>query len=197
MVTCDIRLLLASKSPRRSDLLTQMGLTFEIEPADVDETPRAGENAVNYVRRLAQSKAQASWRPGYLNLGADTIVCIEDKLLGKPENEAHCIDMLLQLSGRTHQVATGIALHNGEETWSDVVTSDVLFRSVSRREAKAYWMTGEPQDKAGSYALQGFGGIFVERIEGSYSSIIGLPMAETEQLLNRAGFDTWSERQRA
>ena len=107
---------------------------------------------------LRKAAAQASWRPGYLNLGADTIVCIEDKLLGKPENEAHCIDMLLQLSGRTHQVATGIALHNGEETWSDVVTSDVLFRSVSRREAKAYWMTGEPQDKAGSYALQGFAG---------------------------------------
>jgi septum formation protein len=117
-------------------------------------------------------------------------------LLGKPENEAHSIDMLLQLSGRTHQVATGIALYDGEETWSEVVTSNVLFRSITRREAKAYWATGEPQDKAGSYALQGFGGIFVQSIEGSHSSIIGLPMAETEQLLNQAGFDTWSERQR-
>jgi septum formation protein len=173
-----------------------MGLTFEIEPADVDETPEAGESAENYVRRLAQSKAQALWRPGYLNLGADTIVFIDDRLLGKPENEAHCIDMLLQLSGRTHQVATGIALYDGEETWSEAVTSNVLFRSITRCEAKAYWATGEPQDKAGSYALQGFGGIFVQRIEGSHSSIIGLPMAETEQLLNQAGFDTWSERQR-
>lgn len=196
IVASEIRLLLASQSPRRSDLLTQMGLTFEIEPADVDETPEAGEHAENYVRRLAQSKAQALWRPGYLNLGADTIVFIDGQLLGKPENEAHCIDMLLQLSGRTHQVATGIALYDGKETWSEVVTSNVLFRSVTRREAKAYWTTGEPQDKAGSYALQGFGGIFVQRIEGSHSSIIGLPMAETEQLLNRAGFDTWSERQR-
>ena len=196
IVASELRLLLASQSPRRSDLLAQMGLTFEIEPAAVDETPKSGEKAGNYVRRLAQSKAQARWRPGYLNLGADTIVFIDDRLLGKPENEAHSIDMLLQLSGRTHQVATGIALFDGEETWSEVVTSNVLFRSITRREAKAYWATGEPRDKAGSYALQGFGGIFVQSIEGSHSSIIGLPMAETEQLLNQAGFDTWSERYR-
>lgn len=196
IVASKIRLLLASQSPRRAALLAQMGLTFEIEPADVDETPEAGENVKNYVRRLAQSKAQARWRPGYLNLGADTIVFIDGQLLGKPESEAQSIDMLLQLSGRTHQVATGIALYDGTETWSEVVSSTVRFRSITRREAKAYWTTGEPQDKAGSYALQGFGGIFVQSIEGSHSSIIGLPMAETELLLNRAGFDTWSERQR-
>lgn len=196
IVACELRLLLASQSPRRSDLLAQMGFTFDIEPADIDETPEAGENAEQYVQRLARSKAQALWRPGYLNLGADTIVFLDGQLLGKPESEAHCIDMLLQLSGRTHQVATGIALYDGQQTWSEVVISSVLFRSITVREAKAYWATGEPRDKAGSYALQGFGGIFVRSIEGSHSSIIGLPMAETEQLLNQAGFDTWSERQR-
>ena len=104
--------------------------------------------------------------------------------------------MLLQLSGRTHQVATGIALYDGQQTWSEVVISSVLFRSITVREAKAYWATGEPRDKAGSYALQGFGGIFVQSIEGSHSSIIGLPMAKPSNFLNQAGFDTWSERQR-
>lgn len=173
-----------------------MGMTFEVEPAHIDETPRGGEGAESYVLRLAQSKAQARWRSGYVNLGADTIVVLDGALLGKPQNEQHCVDMLLQLSARTHQVATGIALFDGDKTWSDVVVSSVTFRTISESEARAYWNSGEPQDKAGAYALQGLGGVFVTRIAGSHSGIIGLPMTETEQLLRAAGIQTWLERER-
>ena len=187
------RLMLASQSPRRFDLLRQMGMTFEVEPADIDETPRDGEDAESYVLRLAQAKARAQWRSGYVNLGADTIVVLDGALLGKPQNEQHCVDMLLELSDRTHQVATGIALFDGENTWNEVVVSSVTFRAISESEARAYWDSGEPQDKAGAYALQGLGGVFVLRIAGSHSGIIGLPMTETEQLLRAAGIQTWSE----
>jgi septum formation protein len=185
--------MLASQSPRRFDLLRQMGMTFEVEPADIDETQRGGEDAESYVLRLAQTKARAQWRSGYVNLGADTIVVLDGALLGKPQNEQHCVDMLLDLSDRTHQVATGIALFDGENTWSEVVVSSVTFRAISESEARAYWDSGEPQDKAGAYALQGLGGVFVLRIAGSHSGIIGLPMTETEQLLRAAGIQTWSE----
>ena len=189
------RLLLASQSPRRSALLKQMGLGFDVEPADVDESPLSGEDAESYVRRLAHAKAQARWRDGYLNLGADTIVVLDGNLLGKPRDEQHGIEMLLQLSGRDHQVATGVALYDGNQTRSCVVVSEVTFGIVSESQAQAYWQTGEPQDKAGGYALQGLGGIFVTQLVGSFSGVIGLPMAETEQLLHQAGFNTWSERQ--
>ena len=192
-MTAKPRLMLASQSLRRFDLLRQMGMTFEVEPADIDETPRGGEDAESYVLRLARTKARAQWRSGYVNLGADTIVVLDGALLGKPQNEQHCVDMLLDLSDRTHQVATGIALFDGENTWSEVVVSSVTFRAISESEARAYWDSGEPQDKAGAYALQGLGGVFVLRIAGSHSGIIGLPMTETEQLLRAAGIQTWSE----
>lgn len=188
------RLVLASQSPRRFDLLTQMGFSFDVAPADIDETPKRDEGAEAYVGRLARTKAQVGWHAGQLNLGADTIVVKDGALLGKPENRAHCLQMLQQLSGSSHQVFTGVALFDGAETYSVVVTSTVYLRSIGVDEIGQYWETGEPQDKAGAYALQGLGGIFVQRVEGSYSNVIGLPMLETEDLLNQAGFPTWDER---
>jgi len=195
MMSKKLRLVLASQSPRRSDLLTQMGLPFDIAPADIDETPLQGEGAEDYVARLAQTKAQAGWQPGQLNLGADTIVVKDGSLLGKPVDQAHCLEMLQQLSGSAHHVCTGVALFDGLTTYSKVVTSAVYLREISAEEIARYWQTQEPWDKAGAYALQGLGGIFVQRVEGSYSNVIGLPMLETEELLNQAGFVTWDERQ--
>jgi septum formation protein len=171
-----------------------MGFSFDVAPADIDETPKRDEGAEAYVGRLARTKAQVGWHAGQLNLGADTIVVKDGALLGKPENRAHCLQMLQQLSGSSHQVFTGVALFDGAETYSVVVTSTVYLRSIGVDEIGQYWETGEPQDKAGAYALQGLGGIFVQRVEGSYSNVIGLPMLETEDLLNQAGFPTWDER---
>jgi len=194
MMNKNLRLVLASQSPRRFDLLTQMGFSFDVAPADIDETPRKEEGAEAYVSRLARTKAQVGWQFGQLNLGADTIVVKDGALLGKPENRAHCTQMLQQLSGDCHQVFTGVALYDGDKTYDTVVASTVYLRSIGVDEIARYWETGEPRDKAGAYALQGLGGIFVQRVEGSYSNVIGLPMLETEDLLNRAGFPTWDER---
>ena len=189
------RLLLASQSPRRASLLQQMGLNFEVQPADIDETPRADEDAIHYVDRLAKTKAQSQWRPGFVHLGADTIVVLDGELLGKPRDEQHAMQMLMRLSGRSHQVATGVAVFDGQQVLSDVVVTTVTFRSIDNQDAQSYWATGEPADKAGAYALQGIGGVFVTTIAGSYSNVIGLPMAETEQLLASIGVNTWLQRQ--
>lgn len=189
------RLLLASQSPRRASLLQQMGLNFEVQPADIDETPRADEDAIHYVDRLAKTKAQSQWRPGFVHLGADTIVVLDGELLGKPRDEQHAMQMLMRLSGRSHQVATGVAVFDGQQVLSDVVVTTVTFRSIDNQDAQSYWATGEPADKAGAYALQGIGGVFVTTIAGSYSNVIGLPMAETEQLLASIGVNTWLQRE--
>ena len=189
------RLLLASQSPRRASLLQQMGLDFEVRPADIDETPRAGEDAIHYVDRLAKTKAQSQWRSGFVHLGADTIVVLDGALLGKPRDEQHAMQMLMRLSGRSHQVATGVAVFDGEQVLSDVVMTTVTFRSIDSQEAKSYWATGEPANKAGAYALQGIGGVFGTTIAGSDSNVIGLPIAETEQLLASIGVNTWLQRQ--
>ena len=189
------RLLLASHSPRRASLLQHTGLDFEVQPADIDETPQKDEDAIHYVERLARAKAQSQWRSGFAHLGADTIVVLDGELLGKPRDEQHAMQMLMRLSGRSHQVATGVAVFDGEQVLSDVVMTTVTFRSIDSQEAKSYWATGEPADKAGAYALQGIGGVFVTTIAGSYSNVIGLPMAETEQLLASIGVNTWLQRQ--
>ena len=191
----DRRLLLASQSPRRANLLEQMGLTFEVQPADIDESPIIGEDAMAYVDRLAKKKAQHHWRSGFVHLGADTIVVLDGDLLGKPKNEQHAVETLMRLSGRSDEVATGVAVFDGEQVRSTVVVTTVTFRDVQIEEAERYWATGEPADKAGAYALQGIGGIFVVSIQGSYSNVIGLPMAETQQLLVSMGLNTWSQRQ--
>lgn len=175
-----------------------MGLPFAVRPADVDETPHPGEAAADYVVRLAQAKAAAVWQddpaPDTLVLGSDTAVVLDERILGKPVDAEDAVAMLLALSGRTHQVLTGVAVAGSAGCVAECVTCEVDFRVVQSAEARAYWATGEPADKAGSYGIQGIGGIFVTGIRGSYSAVVGLPMAETERLLVGCGMDTWHER---
>lgn len=187
-------LILASASPRRAELLRQIGIPFEVFVPNVDESRRRGESANDYVRRLAQSKAAAGLRPGRLALGADTAVILDDVVLGKPRDESDGVAMLKALGGRAHTVLTGVCLGCGEAFKTRVVATEVRFRPISEILATAYWRTGEGADKAGGYGIQGIGSIFVTRIEGSYSAVVGLPLAETEELLNAFGFDPWGAR---
>ncbi len=184
-------LYLASRSPRRRELLGQLGLTPEAAPTDVDETPRAGEAPAEYVVRLALAKARAGLArcaPGSLVLGADTALAADGRILGKPADREGFRHLLRRLSGREHKALTGVALvgEGLEETRLSV--SHVFFRAVREAEIDAYWATGEPADKAGGYAIQGLGAVFVERLEGSYSGVMGLPLFETAELLHAAGF---------
>ncbi len=201
------RLVLASTSPRRKALLQQMGLSFDIVAPEVDERVRAAEAPRAYVLRLAESKAAAGlrqWRHlgqsgdkdggAAVVLGADTAVVVNDEILGKPCGLRQGKAMLMQLSGRSHQVMTAVAVFDGERLESDVTEVTVVFRPISNAEADAYLRTGEGSDKAGSYGIQGIGGIFAERIEGSYSAVVGLPLAQTETLLRKLDIDTWSMR---
>ncbi|MDJ0750119.1 MAG: Maf family protein [Woeseiaceae bacterium] len=181
-------LLLASTSPRRREILSALRLEFSVCAVDVDETPAAGESAEAMVLRLASAKVEAADRgPAALVLGADTAVVADDQILGKPLDEADCLAMLDLLSDRVHQVVTGVALRTSVGTATAVSTTDVYFREIRRDEALAYWQSGEPCDKAGAYAIQGLGGAFVTRIDGSYSGVVGLPVFETLQLLHEAG----------
>ena len=187
-------LVLASASPRRAELLRQIGVPFEVLVPNVDETQRRGERADDYVRRLARSKAAAGHRPGRLTLGADTAVVLDDAVLGKPRDENDGVAMLQALGGRTHTVLTGVCLGRDGAFETRVVATEVRFRPISEILATAYWRTGEGADKAGGYGIQGIGSIFVTRIEGSYSAVVGLPLAEIEELLNAFGFDPWGAR---
>ncbi len=181
-------LLLASTSPRRREILGALRLDFGVCHVDVDETPLDGESPEEMVLRLATAKVEAAdTAPSTLVLGADTAVVVDDHILGKPRDEAHCLAMLSLLSGRAHQVVTGVALHTSAGTTTALSTTDVHFREIGRDEALAYWQSGEPCDKAGAYAIQGLGGAFVTRIDGSYSGVVGLPVYETLQLLDAAG----------
>ncbi|MEZ7819021.1 MAG: septum formation protein [Candidatus Azotimanducaceae bacterium] len=188
------QLVLSSSSPRRADLLKQIGLEFSISHPQVDETPMQNEAPDAYVERLALSKSKAGWAEGFVSLGADTIVVHDGKLLGKPDSAAEGIWMLRCLSEQTHQVMTGVALYDGLHFESVVVTSDVSFRAISLEEAQAYWRSGEAKDKAGGYGIQGLGAVFCEKIAGSYTAIVGLPVFETEVLLQSFGIDTWAMR---
>lgn len=189
-------LVLASGSPRRSDLLRQIGIphvvTLPVVP--VDETPLTGEAPADYVLRLACAKARAVLVPGRLVLAADTTVVADGQILGKPEDTAAAVAMLLSLADRDHAVFTGVALRRDAELKSVLVRTEVRFRPISAREASAYAATGEGLDKAGSYAIQGQGAIFVRSLVGSYSNVVGLPLAETETLLQAFGVDTWAWR---
>ncbi|MBI2784545.1 MAG: septum formation inhibitor Maf [Gammaproteobacteria bacterium] len=179
-------LVLASASPRRSALLAGIGVRFAVVPAQLDETPEPAELPRDYVARLALAKARAvaAATGGALPvLGADTTVVCDGRLLGKPVSEADAVAMLMALSGRTHRVFTAVALVRGATAAGVVVETAVTFRELSAAECRAYWRSGEPADKAGGYALQGMGGVFVTRIEGSYSGVVGLPVAETYKLL--------------
>jgi septum formation protein len=189
------RLVLASASPRRRELLGQLGLSFEVSAADIDETPQQGERAQAYVLRLAREKARAvaTRHPGAWVLAADTTVALGDELLGKPRDAAEAREMLGRLSGRTHEVHTGVALAGPSGEHSTVVRTQVTFRSLSPGEIAWYAGTGEPLDKAGSYAVQGKGGFLVAAVDGSPTNVIGLPLGETLELLARAGLPLpWS-----
>ena len=188
------QLVLASASPRRREILDAAGVAFEVLPADIEEKTRAGELPARLVERLAQEKAlavAARLQSGLDRpvLGSDTIVVCGDAVLGKPRDEEHAVELLSMLMGRRHQVMTGIAVcwTGGGELRSQVVTSEVEMRSATRLELEDYVSMGESLDKAGGYALQGEGKRFVVRVNGSQSNVIGLPLKETLDLLERAG----------
>ncbi|WP_328189477.1 Maf family protein [Marinobacter sp. OP 3.4] len=189
------RVILASASPRRAELLRQLGLSFGTLPVDIDETAYPGEAPADYVRRLARDKALAGYRRhdrrDALVLGSDTTVVLDDGILGKPEDEAGARRLLQSLSGREHQVMTGVALATRDGVDVRVSVTDVRFRSLDPREIDAYCATGEPMDKAGAYGIQGRGGAFVTAISGSYSAVVGLPLDITADLLADAGLPVW------
>ncbi len=183
---------LASASPRRSALLDQIGVPHRVQPVDVDETARDDEAADQYVRRLAVLKAETLWQKLAAAqrqpvLGADTAVVLDDEILGKPRDEQDCLRMLKLLSARTHQVFTAVALRASDGCQSRVNVSEVTFRKLADEEIQRYWRSGEPADKAGAYAVQGRAALFIERIAGSYSGIMGLPLFETGELLAAVG----------
>ncbi len=174
-------------------MLAQIGVRFDCQSADIDESVHDAERPAEYVSRLALEKARAvaSEAADVWVLGSDTSVVCDQQILGKPGNKEDAVAMLLMLSGRRHQVLTAVALVQGERQRSLLVSTDVVFRVLCRSECEHYWETGEPWDKAGSYAIQGLGAVFVERIEGSYSAVVGLPLQETAQLLQQLGVPIW------
>lgn len=189
---------LASASPRRAQLLTQIGIRFEILAVTVEEIRAAAESPEEYVQRVALAKAQAGWAvPGMRAprpvLGADTEVVIAGEVLGKPRDRAHALAMLAQLSGRAHEVLSVVALVDGERVLTRLSRSTVSFRSLSEAECAAYWASGEPQGKAGGYAIQGRGALFIADVQGSYSGVMGLPLCETGELLRALGINPLAE----
>jgi len=190
-------LYLASASPRRRELLAQIGVPFRVVAGTVDERRWRGEAAEDYVRRLALAKARAGWRglagrrPGPV-LGADTVVVLGDELLGKPAGREEALAMLARLSGRRHRVLSAVALVEGRRSAVRLNESRVSFRRIAAAERAAYWESGEPADKAGAYAIQGRAAVFVRRLEGSYSGVMGLPLFETAQLLREFGVAPWA-----
>ncbi len=198
------QLYLASASPRRSALLTQIGLAHHVRPVDVDESRVGCEAPQDYVGRLAQTKAGRLWQ--HLNpdeqvhayvLGSDTCVVLGDEIFGKPVDRADGVRMLQRLSGRTHQVRTAVALRTARGCEISSNVSEVSFRELSITECELYWQSGEPADKAGGYAVQGLAAIFISRLTGSYSGIMGLPLYETAQLLQRGGWQFMNTRSNA
>ncbi len=188
-----MRLTLASQSPRRRELLAGLGIPLVVRPAAADEAPRPGEAPREYVLRVAVAKAAAV--QGEVVLGADTAVVLGERILGKPRDSGEAAAMLRSLSGRDHVVLTGVHVRRHDGPFAEaVVASQVRFASVSEAAIDWYLGTGEPLDKAGAYAVQGVGGAFVREISGSVSNVVGLPLAETLELLRRVGFPLpWEE----
>jgi septum formation protein len=193
-------LILASASPRRAALLMQIGVPHYVLPANIDERRAEGEPPEQCVLRLAQQKAlqvQAAAKPVALAacllpvLGADTAVIVDGQMLGKPRDRAEALAMLARLSGRAHQVLSAVVLASGSVVRSALSRSEVYLRPLSSAECEAYWDSGEPRDKAGGYAIQGHGAVFVEQLCGSYSGVMGLPLFETALLLSAAGVPIW------
>ncbi|TLF49630.1 septum formation inhibitor Maf [Halomonas urmiana] len=191
-MTHDPVLCLASASPRRRDLLASIGVTVDVRPVDINETPRPEESADDYVVRLAREKALAGARLSTLpTLGSDTAVVRDGEILGKPASREQAAAMLRSLSGRCHEVLTGVAVTGPAGVLSACVTTRVFMRELEEQELASYWATGEPADKAGGYAIQGLAAVFVEHIEGSHSAVVGLPLFETAALLARQGVPLW------
>ena len=185
------KIILASASPRRSELLNQLRIIHQIKAVNIDETPFSGEKPLNYVQRMAAEKSASCAQlvsTALPILAADTTVILNKQIMGKPENESHAAEMLRQLSGQTHQVYSAISLR-GKQHWQRVSITDVVFRVITEREIKAYWETKEPYDKAGGYAIQGIGSIFIQTIKGSFSGVMGLPLFETAEILTEQGLD--------
>jgi septum formation protein len=187
-----VNLVLASGSPRRLQLLASLGLECRVAPVDIDETPRAGEAPADYARRLAAEKASAATGhhpPESLVLAADTVVALGAEILGKPVDAPDAARMLRRLSGRTHEVHTAVAASRAGEVAFRLSSSEVTFRNLRDAEIDAYVATGEPLDKAGAYGIQGLAAIFVTRLAGSHSGVVGLPLCETAELLQKFGID--------
>ncbi len=184
---------LASASPRRRQLLDLIGVPHLVTPADIDETPLAGEPPNEYVLRLAREKAEAVWglHADLPVLAADTTVVIDDQILGKPESAAEAHAMLGRLAGRDHMVHTAVALWSGEHQMLFHTATQVCFAPLTEADIQAYWETGEPRGKAGAYAIQGLGAVFVTGISGTYTGVMGLPLFETAHLLKQAGIPVW------
>ncbi len=202
------RIYLASRSPRRRELLKQIGINFEIllmretlpRPADVDETPNKGELPTDYVSRIAHAKAEAGWMrlvqrglPLKPLLVADTIVSFKGRIFGKPENPAHAEEMLTALSGQTHQVLTTVAVASQGKIEECLSTTTVRFRDISQSEIQSYLISSESYDKAGAYAIQGKAAVFIMEFSGSYSGVLGLPLYETAELLEKFNIKIFSK----
>jgi septum formation protein len=194
---------LASASPRREELLRQIGVPFTARPAATSEERLGREPPADYVRRTARAKAAAVWASPAVQalpapvLAADTAVVVDDTVFGKPVDTKQALEMLEALSGRTHVVLTAVAVHADGAAAELLSRSEVRFRATTHAERVAYCATGEPFDKAGAYAIQGRGGLFVERLDGSYSGVVGLPLLETAALLGRFGLPPWLTKNRA
>lgn len=183
---------LASQSPRRSELLQQIGISFQKLPVEIDESPAPAESARDYVVRMASEKAHQAYAETGKGpvLAADTTVVCNNRIFGKPRNQDHFQEMMRLLSQNTHQVMTAVTVVDGKQAWSAFSCSDVTFRAITQQEILHYWQTGEPHDKAGGYAIQGHGAIFIQEIRGSYSGIMGLPIYETAELLSYFGVNS-------
>ncbi|RDV25558.1 septum formation inhibitor Maf [Alteromonas aestuariivivens] len=187
-------LILASASPRRTELLTQIGIQHRLMPVDIDESPQYQELPLHLVERLAKEKAREAYsrlsgerQQDSVVLAADTLIALDNLPLGKPTDKADCVRMLLSMSDREHEVLTAISLISTQRQVTQCVATRVRFGTVTEQDIHAYWETGEPQDKAGGYGIQGIGGQFVKSVNGSVSSVIGLPLYETKRLLKHFG----------
>lgn len=187
------QIILASASPRRRELLDQINITYDLMPVDIDESPIRDESPKHLAMRLAKAKAEAAWQLSDQSkpvLGSDTLGELEGEVLIKPRDYEHAFAMLSRMSGQWHDIYSAVAVTFQGKTQQALSHSRVLFRSLCRQDIEAYWQSGEPQDKAGAYAIQGLGAIFVEKLEGSFSGVMGLPLAETSQLLKQYGIDS-------
>lgn len=195
MESASVQLYLASGSPRRRELLRQIGVNFQRLQVDVPEVRGVEETPEDYVQRLALEKARAGsqalkGQPGVV-LGADTLGVLRGEVLEKPRNREHAAELLRAMSGREHTVMTAVALTDGKRETLRLVQTQVWFRPLSETEINRYWETGEPEDKAGGYGIQGLGAVFVRELRGSYSAVVGLPLEETAQMLREYNISIW------